>query len=236
MTEANQTQQTEAAVEAKQEPQHVINAKHNPNVDVKDVTYTFRKQKDEATGLEKKRPNIEMKLLVPSIEGLVEIFNNGGKPLELLQEVVAQTIIDQAREVLANDETLTADNFPYDSVTWDAIANQPDAERKGRGIPKEVWEEFGKSYLAVMPGITGKTEENIKRQLALIMAKFAPLKYHESRESILKNFAQMLTVYISTAKDAENFTQVIDFLNKKIQSMLEVKDEKNIEDALGFGD
>lgn len=233
--QSNQTQQsaTEGAAE-KQLPPHVINAKHDTKVDVKDITYTFRKTKDEATGLDKKRPNIELKLLAPSIEGLVDIFNNGGKPLELLQEVVAQTIFDQAREILANDENLTAENFPYDQVLWDAIANQPDAERKGRGIPKEVWEAFGKSYLTTMPAVTGKTEENIKRQLALILAKFAPLKYHESRESLLKNFSQMLTVYVTTAKEAEEFSSVIEFLNKKIEGMLNVKEEKNIEDALGF--
>lgn len=232
MTESNQSQENQAA--ASPEFAHVINAKHDNKVDVKDISFTFRKQKDEATGMEKKRPNVELKLLTPSVEGIVHILEQGGKPQELLLEVIAQRIFDEARETLNGDESLTAENFPYEQVLWDAIANQPESERKGRGIPKEIWEDFAKAYLEIMPAASGKTEDNIKKQAALILLKFAPLKHHEKKDVILPNFQNMLTIFANTHKDAEQYAAPIEFLLKKIDQMLNADKESNIEDALGF--
>lgn len=230
---SNENEIQSAETQAAELP-HVIKAAHDNTVDVKEVTYTFRKTKDEATGVEKKRSNIDLKLLVPSVEGIVAILETGGKQLELLQDVIAQAIFDQAREVLNSDESLTADNFPYDQVLWDAIANQPESERKGRGIPKETWEEFAKNYMEIMPAASGKTADQIKKQSALMVAKFAPLKHHEKREVILPGFRNMLAIYASTSPDAEQYSGCLEFLNKKIDSMLSAETESNIENALGF--
>lgn len=233
MTEANQAQSNAANGEAALHPR-VIAAQHNNLIDVKEVNYGFRKQKDEATGVEKKRANIELKLHVPSVEGIVAILEKGGKELEFLQDVVAQAIIDQARDVLNSDESLTADNFPYDAVTWEAIANQPETERRGRGIAKEVWEDFAKDYLEVMPSASGKTADNIKKQVQLIMAKFSPLRHHEKRDTILPGFREMLTIYASVSPEAERYAACIEYLNKKIDQFLTQEQESNIESALGF--
>jgi hypothetical protein len=50
-----------------------------------------------------------------------------------------------------------------------------------------------------MPGLTGKPEENIKKQAAILAQKLNPLKNHEDKEKILPNFKQALTVYLNGA-------------------------------------
>ena len=63
---------------------HTINANHDPKVDVKEITFNFRKTKDAETGVETKREAVVARLAIPSVEGIVAILEAGGKGLELL--------------------------------------------------------------------------------------------------------------------------------------------------------
>lgn len=212
----------------------VIQANHNPLLDVAETTFTFRKTKDEETGVETKRPNVEVKLPVLSIEGIVDVLTRGGKELELLQSAVKATYTDFVKSLLSDDSTITSENFPYDKVTWEAIANQPESERRGRGIAKEVWEDFIKSYLEVMPGLTGRTVEQVKRQAAILAAKLNPLRNHEKKEEILPKFKEQLTLYINNAPDAESYAECVKFLLEKVDSLLSADKESNLAANLGF--
>ena len=105
------------------ETQAPIQANYNPLVDMKEMTFTFRKTKDAETGVETKRENIVAKVQVPSVEGIVKMLENGGKSLELLQSSVESTITDYIKSLLSDDASITSDNFPTEAVTWETIAN-----------------------------------------------------------------------------------------------------------------
>lgn len=211
-----------------------IVAAHNPLVDTTDFNFGFRKQKNDETGVETKRPNVELKIGIPSVEGIVDILTRGGKELELLQSAVRDTFDAYIKSILSDDESLNSDNFPVDQVTWAAIANQPESERKGRGIAKEIWEDFIKSYLENMPGLTGRTLDQVKRQASILAAKLNPLKNHEKKEDILPKFKEQLTIYLNNAPDAEAYAGCVEFLLKKADVLMTAEKESNLEANLGF--
>jgi hypothetical protein len=185
-------------------------------VDVKE--YKFHFKKDE---LGNKRETIELKLPVPSVEGLVAILEAGGKQLEMLLASVGDVISAQARSILNENVAMVASTFPTEQTTWEFIANMPDAEKRGRGIPKEVWEEFAADYLSVMPGITGKTEEQISLAAKLFLNKFQSVK---SNKPVLKKLKEQLAVYTNGSPNAENFYDCVKFLDEKADALL-VADE-----------
>lgn len=203
-----------------------INANFDKFVDEKDVKFNFRTVKDEATGLESKRASIEAKIPVPSVEGLVRILEQGGKGLELLLEVAADVIYQRAREVLADNDKLT--ELPLEGLDWETIANLPKAERKGRGIPAETWKEFSEDYIAVMPGVTGKTAEQVGNAAKIFVDKFNKVKTNKPVLTLLK---AQLAVYMNSSANAENFSDVLEFLLNKADTLLNA-DEKELLAAL----
>lgn len=211
-----------------------VQANHNPLVDVKENTFTFRKTKDEETGVETKRPNIVAKLPVPSVEGLVKIMEGGGKGLELLLSAAEGIIVDYAKQLINDDPSITTENFPADAISWDIIANLPDTERRGRGIPKEMWEDFFKSYIETMPAVIGKSVDVVNKQAAIMAQKFQPLKNHEKKQDILPKFIEMLSLYASNSPDAEQFSGPIEFLLKKAEQFMTAENNTDLTANLGF--
>jgi hypothetical protein len=182
-----------------------IQANFDNKVDFKDVKFSFRTIKDEATGLETKRPTIETKIPVPSVEGIIAILEAGGKQLELLQEAVSDIVFQRAREILADDEKLT--ELPIDQLGWEVIANLPQAERKGRGIPKEVWEEFSKDYI-----------EQVGNAAKILLNKFAQVKTNKPVVNLLKG---QLALYLNSSPNAEQFQGCVEFLINKADTLLQ---------------
>ena len=211
-----------------------IQANHNPLVDIKEVNFGFRKTKDEETGVETKRPNVTGKIQVPSVEGIVKILETGGKELELLQSAVESVLTDYARQLLADDTNITSENFPSDQITWEVVANLPETDRKGRGIAKEVWEDFIKSYMETMPALIGKPVDVVKKQASILAAKFQPLKNHEKKNEILPKFVEMLSIYTSNAADAEQFAAPIEFLIQKAEAFMNQEQSTDLASNLGF--
>jgi hypothetical protein len=194
-----------------------ITANYNKLVDEKEVKFNFRTVKDEATGLESKRPSVELKLPTPSVEGLIAILEAGGKGLELLLEAAADIVISRARELVSDKEDTSAENFPFEQLAWDVIANLPKAERKGRGIPKEVWDDFAKDYIAVMPAVTGKTAEQIGNATKILLNKFSAVKANKPILTLLKN---QLGMYLNSSPNAEQFADCVEFLLQKAETLL----------------
>lgn len=208
------------------ENQTEITANFNKMVDEKEVKFNFRTVKDEATGLEVKRATIEQKIPVPSVEGIIAILEAGGKQLELLQEAVADVIYQRAREILADDDKLT--EVPVDLLSWEVISNLPKAERKGRGIPKETWEDFSKDYIAVMPGVTGKSAEQVGNAAKIFLNKFQQVK---TNKAVIKLLQGQLALYLNSSPNAEQFSDCVEFLVNKAETLLSV-DEAALLEAL----
>lgn len=213
-----------ATAAAKEKLHSEIKANFNNLVDVSETSFHFRKVKDEATKVETKRPTVLIPVPAPSVEGIVSIIETGGKGLELLQEAVRAIILEQAREIINDSESINEANFPYAKLSWDFIANLPKAERRGGGIPTELWTDFAKDYVEIMPAITGKTKESVELAAKVFTTKFANAK---TNKPVLKLLQQQLTVYMNATTQGEQFTPVLEWLSNKLDTLIKT-DETNL--------
>ena len=197
--------------------QATTNVTFDNTVDKVAVKFNFRKVKDESTGLESKRPSVELELPLLSVEGIVKVFEAGGKQLDLLVEAVREIQISRARELVNDKEDISQDNFPFADLNWEAIANLPKAERRGGGIPKEVWEEFAKDYIAVMPSVTGKSVEQIGNAAKILLNKFQAVK---TNKPVLKLLKDQIGIYTNSSPNAETYSECIQFLVEKAETFL----------------
>jgi len=194
-----------------EKPKQII-PKFDNKVDLKEYKFHFKKD-----NLGNKRETIELKLPSPSVEGLVAILEAGGKELEMLLKAAEDVTTAQARAILNENETMTAANFPIEQCTWEFIANMPESEKRGRGIAKEVWEDFAIDYMAVMPGVTGKSDEQVSLAAKLFLNKFQSVK---TNKAVIKKLKEQLTIYTNGSPNAENFYDCIKFLDEKADTLL----------------
>lgn len=233
MSDQAQSPETAAAVDTSN-----IHPNVDPNVTTKEIKFGFKTIEDKETGTKTKRPTVETKLSIPNVNGIIDMLQKGGKSLELLLYAVENTITDAVKDYLKNDSgKTTTENFPYAEFTWDAIANQPESERKGRGIAKETWEEFVTSYINIMPGLTGMEKKHIERQAAMYAQKLNPLVNHEQKDKILPKLKEQLTIYLNGAgAEAEQYVDCVKFLLDKADKILNSDKESNLGANLGFGE
>ena len=184
------------------------------NVDIKDFKYRFNKD-----NLGNKRATVELKLPVPSAQGIVKILETGGKQLELLLEAVYSVVSSVAKSLVNDDEKISQESFPFDKITWDAIANQTRAERAT--IDQVKWEAFAKSYIEVMPGVTNKSLQAVTNATLVYLKKFSIIKTDKTSISKLK---EQLGLYAEHAKDAEEYTDILELLNDKADTYLKADD------------
>ena len=193
-----------------------VPASVNPLLDVKDMKFRWKKDK-----LDNLRPTIELKGFVPSVEGIADIFNNGGKGLELLQEVVYDTVRSSVADYLNDNEGATAESIDWAKFTWDAIANQSREDRRASSIPTELWESFAKDYISIMPGVTNKTEEAVTNATIVYLKKFSIVKSDKDTLSKLKT---QLSLYMEHTKNGEQFQEILALLLKKLDVFLKSDD------------
>ena len=199
-------------------------------LDFKSAKFNFRKVKDAETGVETKRATVELdKLPVPSVEGIVAILETGGKALDLLLEAVAEVVINRARDVINETETLTSENFDYSTCDWNTIANLEKEDRRS-GISKETWDDFALDYVDVMPAVSGTSKEQSANAAKIFVGKFASIK---SKKDVISKLKLRLSMYAEHSPRASEFSEVIDFLFKKADKLIAAKEE-SLEDNLGL--
>jgi len=186
------------------------------SVAVKPVIFNFKTTKDE-NGISYKRDSLEIPCPMPNMQGLVDIIEAGGKQLELLMDAVESVVIQTARSFISEDESLNAINFPYDKLTWDAIANMPKPERSGGGIAKEVWDDFETDYIAVMVEATGKEVDRVARAAKILKDKFQKCK---TDMEVLGFLVEQLTIYIGATARADEFSGCVEFLVDKADKLM----------------
>ena len=190
-----------------------ITANSNTLVDMIPVIYRFKKDK-----LGNKRQAVELKLPVPSMEGIVEILKAGGKGLELLQDALLATVKGVASDFVSADEKISQDTLPVAQLYWDAIANMPKAERQT--IATEQWEAFAADYQGTMPALTGKTADQVGLAVQIYLKKFAQVK---SNKNILNKLKEQLALYMDTP-NAEQFQDVLELLLRRVDTYLSAED------------
>lgn len=198
------------------------NPQFNNKVDIKEFKFSFRKDK-----LGNTRPAVEVKLPVPSVEGVADIFNEGGKGLDAIMSLIANAVADHTRNLLNDDETITTANFPYAKATWEEFVNTPESEKRGRGIAKEVWEAFGEDYVEQMPAVTGKNNDQVSLAAKLLLNKFQSVK---TRKDVIGKLKEQLAIYLNTP-NAETYVECVKFLDEKADVLLQA-DETALLDNL----
>lgn len=237
-TEANKAAAEKAATEARVVLINGIKARFDNLVDVNEQSFHFRKVKEETPKLddsgnpvkndkgevvmvtkETKRPSVHIPVPRPSVEGIVNILSKEGneKELELLLEALNAVVLDQARDIINEDTSISAENFPYEKLSWNYIANLPKAERRGGGISAELWNDWAADYIAVMVPATGKELAKVELASKVFLTKFAQ---HKTNKPVLKVLQGQLAIYASNTTRGEEFAECISFLDKKMESLL----------------
>lgn len=191
-------------------------ATFNNLVDKKDFSFHFKKDK-----LGNKRASVELKLPVPSIEGIVAIVNGGGKELDLLQDAIYDVIRAQAAGIVSDTEKISQATFDQAKVLWSFIANMPKADRSSSSISTEVWEAFAKDYIEVMPGVTAKSVEAITNATVVYLKKFSIVK---TNKEVLGKLKDQLALYMEHSANAEQFTEILELLVSKADAYLGAND------------
>lgn len=199
-----------------------IKANFNFKVDVKPVIFRFKTSKDD-NGVEVKRDALELPIPYPTVQGIVDILETGGKELELLMDAVEGIVTAQARTLISDDWELNATNMPVNKLSWEFIANMPKAERSGGGIAKEVWEDFGKDYIKTMPEVTGKTIDQVTQASKLLVNKLAAVK---TNIPVLTLLVDQLTIYLANSKRADEFSSCVEFLVDKADKLINTTPEE----------
>jgi hypothetical protein len=193
-----------------------VTANFDKTVDVKDFSFHFKKDK-----LGNKRPSVELKLPVPSVEGIVAILEKGGKELELLQDAIYDVIRSQAAAIVSDDEKASQATFDISKILWTTIANMPKADRRSSAIDAAVWEAFAKDYIEVMPGVTGKSAEAVTNATVVYLKKFSIVK---TNKDVIGKLKDQLGLYLEHSKNADQFAEILDLLVSKADSYLSAND------------
>jgi hypothetical protein len=184
----------------------------------RNTAFHFRSTGKDEKGNQIKRDTVNLLLSYPTVHGLVDIFNAGGKGLDKLVGLVSDAIDEHARNVLTENPQFTSVTFPYEQATWEAYVNVPETERKLRGIAKEVWASFRADYISTIVAATGKDKVVIEKGAKLMIdQRFSDVK---SNKKALGKLAEYLTIYAEKSANAENFADCVTTLYEKADALL----------------
>ena len=175
-----------------------------------------------------KRDTVELDIPQISLQHVLESAD--AKSIPFLQELIDSAVYDRVREILAENTEITGpDNFPFAELEWEKVINVPVSERKGRGIPKEVWDDFDKDFQSVMVQHSGKTEAQVKNVATMLRGKLQAVKFN--KPVLQKLAAEYLPVYANSTARLEEFAPVVEFLSAKAEEFL-LLDQAATADAL----
>lgn len=227
------TQNTAAETEEKVVPPHpsvaAVKAKFDNLVDFRTQTVHFKTDKE----LGIKRPSFDVAMPVPSIEGIVSILENGGKPLELLQEAMESLVYSQLRsqinDLLEKGGDIDASSIDVSKLTWDYIASLSKEDKKAAQISKETWDAFTTDYVEVVTRVTGKEVEKVALAARNFVTKLTKVR---GKKAVLKFLAGQLDIWFASSEKSEDFSDVYSFLSKKLSEFLQ-EDEDSLLANLG---
>ena len=193
-----------------------IQANFDKFVDAKEFNFRFKKDK---MGMQ--RQAVKLLVGVPSVEGIVQILENGGKGLELLQDALYDTIQASLRTFVADNENASQETIDLSKFTWDAIANQPREDRRSATISEESWKGFAADYIAIMPSVSGKTATQVGNAVEVFLKKLVQVK---TNKPVLNALQVQLGLYVEHSPNASEYEDVLEFLLRRIENYLKADD------------
>ena len=186
----------------------------------------FRRKKEKQAGPDGKeievvtqRAGFEVSLPKHTQETILEIFAGDNN---LVKDYIVSLVNDELFLALKAqaDEKPDAKSFgDLDSslLTIEQLAK--DAAAGGGSKPeKEVFEAFCAHYIKVMPAVAGISTDAAKNAASeFLNGRFTKTAYHEN---ILKSFVGRLNTYAEKAPDASDYEDVVQWLLKKVERLL----------------
>lgn len=204
-------------------------ASFDSTLDNSEVTYNFRSAEDKDTKIKTKRSAITLKIKHPSVEGAGIIYNQGGKGLELMIELMKDAVEQRARDILTDNPDMTEANFPYDQLSWEAISNLEKEDRRS-GISKEAWEAWVVDYTEVMSAL-GTDKKAANAQADVMVGRFAKIK---TNKVLIGKLVQRLSMYYENTPNSQEYAEIVDTLMKRADKLI-TAEEVSLDDALGLG-
>lgn len=189
----------------------------------REAKYFFKaKEKD---GPRRDTVILQVPALTPA--GLVNALHDT-KQMEYILDIINGEISQAAREQV-NDTAKPVnkqEELDMSKLSIEFLANEPAGDRRGRGIPKEVWEDFAADYMAIMPELIGKSKESVANAVKLFAGRLQGCKNSKPVLGVLEKYLQ---VWFSNTENAEAFGEVYAFLNSKIETFLKITDDQLLE-------
>lgn len=191
--------------------------------------FDFRTDSETKT----RRPSFWLTGPVITWEGLLKRTSDPdpvvrGKYQNYVLDLISGQVFNAMKAQVGDEENPVnrQDDLKVENITLDALVNQPASVRRGNGISKEIWEAFGKDYLAVMPTATGKSVERINNQVKLLLGKFAACK---TQKKVIKKLQEELEIYITATTELESYADCVEFLMTKSADLLNMTEETMLE-------
>lgn len=188
-----------------------------PNTKLEEYAYHFKKDK-----LGNKRDSVKLLIPVPTEDSVVEMLADE-KQKALLLALLRDVVVSAGRDQVSDEvkPVNKQEELDFSKLSLAYIASIPPSERKGGGISKETWEAFSADYITVMQAVTGKSAEQVGNAAKLLVARLQPAK---TNKPVLKFLNEQLALWFSNTQDAEEYTEVYEFLSGKIKTFLEQDD------------
>ena len=209
------------------------------------VDFKFNFKKDEVGN---KRPSVELKAPVASLQGVKEILELDVTPINSSDEEKTRVARNKAQQDLlleamyavyraqigawvGADESNNASKFDPSGFSWEAIANMPKEDRRSSSIPEEQWKAFAVDYSSVMQSVANKAPKELENAVFVYTKKFAPIK---TNKPALKFLQGQIALYMEHSKNAENFMDILEMLTSKADQLLNDKSPEDLVKNLGM--
>lgn len=173
------------------------------------------------------RAPVSLTIPVPTWEALKKLTEEEkGKNwvLDIIHDVVKQAVHDQVYDE-ANPVN-SQDELKLDVLSLDYLVDVPKTERTGRGIPKEVWDEWVKDYKDVMSQVGTRSPDKIGNAADVFMKKFNPIKTNKKVVEFLLNELDSWAEY----GNLEEYQGIYDFLKRRGNDLIKLDPEKQMSD------
>lgn len=172
-----------------------------------------------------KRATVTVSHELPSTEGILEMLaGEDPKVVDLITSTIQSLVVSHLRGYV--DADLEFDQAKCDALaaegklTIQAIANLPKSERSM--LTKEDLEAFAKDYIAIMPGVTGKSVEKVSAAAGLFVERY---KRVAGDNSVLAVLQDQLSVFVENAGEEAltKHEKALSYLIAKVEELLSVK-------------
>lgn len=211
-------------------PHHITHSAHLLNLPTAhiqsiEVPFGFKSTVDPDTK-EKipARPKITLSIPFVTWDGLLTKLKDEDPEKAVIQNYLMRLIRDDtiaAARVQVGDELKpvnSQEELDLSKLTIEYLANQPESERRGGGIAKEIWAAFERNYIEVKIA-AGKELAKADAAAKLFVKKLQPVRDRKQVLSFLKG--ELDTWFQATDKESqEEFSSIYEFLMGKADTFL----------------